>query len=290
MLHGPVVVGTDLSAPSEEALRQGQRLAGDLGSPLVVCHVLPEFLRVSMLFPQWRGIDPKVQRSMTAKAEAAVRRQAEMVLHEKGAAVTVVLDSGTPHAGLLDQAQAAGAGVIVTGPGDVATEVIRHASVPVLVARTSPQGPVVGATDFSDASAPAVETAAFEARRRKSSLQLVHVLDVGPFMVGDAPAAAAPYLEDGSSLALEGLDELAALAQSRLDAAVRESGVDGKATVLSGHAADAIARFAETAGAELIVVGTHGRTGIARLTLGSTASAVVDRAPCSVLVVRAATS
>lgn len=287
MLHGPVVVGTDLSALSEEALRQAQRLASDLDSTLVVCHVLPEFLRVSMLFPQWRGIDPKVQRSMAAKAEAAVRRQIEIVLQDAGAAATIVLDSGTPHAGLLDQAQAAGAGVIVTGPGDVALEVIRHATVPVLVARPSPRGPVVGATDFSDASAPVLEAAAFEARRRTSSLQLVHVLDVGPFMMGDAPAAAQPYLDGASAIALEGVDELVPLAQSRLNAYVRESGIEGKATVLSGHAAGSIARFAETEGAELVVVGTHGRTGIARLTLGSTASAVVDSAPCSVLVVRA---
>ena len=288
MLHGPVLVGTDLSAGAEEALRQAQRLAADLGTALLVCHVLPEFLRVGMLFPQWRGIDPALQRSMTTKAEHAVRRQLEAVLAGEGAAARIVLDSGTPHAGLLEQAQAAGAGVVVTGTGEVASEVVRHASVPVLVARRSPHGVVMAATDFSDASVAAVETGAFEARRRKSSFHLVHVLDVSPFVLGHAPAPARPYLDGASAIALEGLDELSALAQSRLDDYLKSSRLQGTATVSSGHPADAIARLAETAGAELVVVGTHGRSGLARLTLGSTASAVIDAAPCSVLVVRQA--
>ena len=47
-------------------------------------------------------------------------------------------------------------------------------------------------------------------------------------------------------------------------------------------------QFAETIGAELMVVGTHGRSGFKRLTLGGTAASVVERAPCSVLVVRLA--
>jgi len=46
--------------------------------------------------------------------------------------------------------------------------------------------------------------------------------------------------------------------------------------------------YAESVGAELVVVGTHGRSGFARLTLGSTASGVIDSSPCSVLVVRVA--
>jgi nucleotide-binding universal stress UspA family protein len=47
MLRGPVFVGTDLSPAAGEALRQSARLAADLGGPLIVCHVLPELLRVS---------------------------------------------------------------------------------------------------------------------------------------------------------------------------------------------------------------------------------------------------
>jgi nucleotide-binding universal stress UspA family protein len=247
---------------------------------------MPELLRVAMLFPQWRGVQPAARDAMARQAEDAVRRHLETVLPDSASAARIVLDSGTPHAGLLAQADAVGAGTIVVAPGDTAGQVIRHASVPVLVARPSPAGPVVGATDFSEPCRPALAAAAAEARRRGSPLHLVHVVDVGPYMLGNPPAAARPYLQGASTLALEGLDELTALAGDRLNRSLSELGAaDGDATVLSGRAADTIVRFAETIHAGLVVVGTHGRSGLARMTLGSTASAVIDRAPCSVLVV-----
>ncbi|HTM46959.1 MAG TPA: universal stress protein [Polyangiaceae bacterium] len=53
-----------------------------------------------------------------------------------------------------------------------------------------------------------------------------------------------------------------------------------------GNPAEQIVRLAQTVDAELVVVGTHGRTGFARLVLGSVAEAVVRNAPCAVLVIR----
>lgn len=291
MLRGPVFVGTDLSAAAGEALRQSAGLAADLGGRLIVCHVLPELLRVNMLFPQWRGIDSAREQSIRSKAEEAVRRHAEEILGAPGRDVAIVLEAGTPHVGLLAAADAARAGVIITGPGRVAGEVARHASVAVLVARPSPShGPVIGATDFSDPSLPALNAAAAEARRRRSPLHLIHAVDVGMHMTGGARAGALPYLEGASAIALEGLDELRAAADRRLRESLQQYAVEGQAAVVSGRAAEGIVAWAETAGAQLVVVGTHGRSGMARLALGSTASAVIDRAPCSVLVVRLALS
>jgi universal stress protein A len=166
--------------------------------------------------------------------------------------------------------------------------VVQHASVPVLVARPSSGEGVVGATDFSDPSLPGLEVAAGEARRRHARLHLVHALDVDMFSTGQAPAAALPYLEGTSAISMDGLDHLRDIAQQRLSDMLTRTGVPGDATVVSGHAAEAIVRAAETVGAQLVVVGTHGRSGLARVTLGSTAEAVIDRAPCSVLVVRLA--
>ena len=62
MLHSPVLVGTNLTPGAEGALRQAAELARDLGGRLIVCHVMPELLRIGMLFPQWRGVDPRVGR------------------------------------------------------------------------------------------------------------------------------------------------------------------------------------------------------------------------------------
>lgn len=285
-LRGPVLVGTDLSPLADEALRQGARIAADLGGQLLVCHVVPELIPDGSVFGEFRRANLNVGDSVLAKAREAVQQQATAVLSADTPAVEVILESGTPHVGLLRQAEATGAGVVVTGPGAVALDVARHATGAVLIARRSPQGPVVAATDFSDVSRPAVDTAAAEARRRRSALHLLHAFDVGLFALGRASAAAMPYLLSSSPIALEGLDNLRAVAKHRLDERLAETGLSGTTAVVAGSATDVIVEYAESINAELIVVGTHGRSGLARLTLGSTAASVIESGPCSVLVVR----
>jgi len=285
-LRGPVLVGTDLTPGAEEAIRQAAQLARGLGAPLIACHILPEILRVGMLFPQWRSVGRDLEQAMLGKARGAVTRELESVLRGDATDAQIVLDSGTAHVGLLAQAEATGAGVIVTGPGEVARQVVRHAAVPVLVARASPRGAVVAATDFSDPSLPVLHTAALEAKRRQSPLHLIHALDMGLFAPGAAPAGAAAYLVESSSVALEDLTALRSAAEVRLRDTLQELAVEGQSSVVSGHAAGAIVSYAESVGAELVVVGTHGLSGFARMTLGSTAAGVLDSSPCSVLIVR----
>lgn len=287
-LHGPVLVGSDLTSGADEAVRQACALARDIDSTLVVCHVLPELLRVRMLFPQWGGIDPAFEEAIRNKAREALDRQVAAVIGDAKADVELVFDSGTPHAGLLAQADQGSAGVIVLGPGKVADFVVRHAAVPVLVARPSPRGVVIGATDFSDPSLPALDAAASEARRRGAALHLLHAVDVGAYMVASTAIAGMTYLGGVPTAALAVLDDLQAAAELRLQESLRQFNVRGKALALTGPAADVIAKAAQESRAELVVVGTHGRTGLARLTLGSTAEAVLHSAPCSVLVVRLA--
>lgn len=284
-LRGPVLVGTDLSPAADEALRQGARLASELASTLFVCHVVPELIADGSVFTEFRRANLNVEESLVAKARAAVEQQVNTVLSADTTAVEVILESGTPHVGLLTQADKTGAGVVVAAPGTVALDVVRHASAAVLIARRSPQGPVIGATDFSDPSLPALRTAAAEARRRGSVLHLLHAFDSGLFTLG-APAAAMPYLAGSSPIALEGLDNLRVLAKQRLEQNLREADLPGDTAVIAGFAKDVIVRYAESVNAELIVVGTHGRSGLARLTLGSTAASVIESAPCAVLVVR----
>jgi len=284
-LRGPVLVGTNLTRGAEGAIRQGATLALDLGGPLIVCHVMPELLRIGMLFPQWRGIDPGLVDSMTIKARDAVGRELNSVLGDQPVSTEIVLDSGTPHTGVLAQAARAGAGVIVIGPGEVAAQIARHAPVPVLVARPSPDGCVVGATDFSDPSLQTLRLAAAEARRREVPLHLVYALDLGLHSPGTPPAAQ-PYLEGLAGLALDGFDELQTAAEQRLAALLREFDIEGHTAVVSGHADSAIVGYAERVGAGLVVVGRHGGSGFAQLTLGGTATRLIESAPCSVLVSR----
>ena len=285
MLHSPVLVGTNLTPGAEGALRQAAGLARDLGGRLIVCHVMPELLRIGMLFPQWRGVDPRLVEAMTTKARDAVSRELESILGDQPLSIEIVLDSGTPHVGVLAQAADVGAGVIVIGPGHVAAQIARHASVPVLVARPSSDGCVVGATDFSDPSLQTLPVAAAEARRRRVPLHLVYVLDLGLHSFHGGPVAQ-PYLEGLAGVALDGVDELQAAAEQRLKDLLREFGVEGQTAVLSGRAESAIVGYAERVDAGLVVVGRHGGSGFAQLTLGSTATSVIDSAPCSVLINR----
>lgn len=285
-LRGPVLVGTDLSLAADEAISQGARLAAELASTLFVSHVVPELIPDGSVFAEFRRANIDVEDSVVAKARAAVEQQVNTVLGAKTTSVQVILDFGTPHAGLLTQAEQTGAGVVVVAPGSVALDVVRHASTAVLIARRSPRGPVVGATDFSDPSLPALHAAAAEARRRDSALHLLHAFDSGLFTLGHAPFAAMPYLAGTSAVALEALDNLRTLAKQRLEKTLREVDVPGDTAVRVGFAKDVIVQYAESIDAELIVLGTHGRSGLARLTLGNTAASVIESAPCAVLVVR----
>jgi nucleotide-binding universal stress UspA family protein len=285
MLCGPVLVGTNLTPGAEDALRQGATLARDLGTSLIVCHVMPELLPIGILFPQGSGADAGLADSMTTRARDAVSRELESILGDRPLSTEIVLDSGTPHTGVLAQAASAGAGMIVIGPGEVAAQIARHAPVPVLVARPSPAGCVVGATDFSDPSLQTLRVAAAEAGRRQVPLHLIYALDLGLRFPGRPPVAQ-PYLEGLAGIALDGVDELQAAAAQRLVDLLGEFQVEGQTAVVSGHANSAIVGYAERVGAGLLVVGRHGGSGFAQLTLGSTATKLIESAPCSVLVSR----
>jgi nucleotide-binding universal stress UspA family protein len=78
-------------------------------------------------------------------------------------------------------------------------------------------------------------------------------------------------------------------ARHTLDRILREQvpkGVEAEATVVTGNAVDGIIRFAREQNADLLVMCTHGRTGLSHVLMGSTAEAVVRQAPCPVLTLR----
>ena len=130
--------------------------------------------------------------------------------------------------------------------------------------------------DFSDPSRLALEEAARLARREGASLTVLHVPEA-PRPALEIPYAPPPVWQDEG--APPDLEAWRAEAES-----LRGGTVDS--VLLGQPVAPAIAGFARATGVDLIVVGSHGRTGLARLVVGSVAEAVVRTAPCSVLVVR----
>src|SRR5687768_10238922 len=145
-LTGPVLVATDLTPASDEALRQADALARALGGPLHVCHVIPDLLTVRMLFPQVQRRDDAVVRELEHYAGDLVRASIAKLTGRALGELRVGIESGSPHSGILRRAETVGAGVVVVGPGTIAERVVRHAHCPVLVARVSPRGAVLAAT------------------------------------------------------------------------------------------------------------------------------------------------
>jgi len=137
-------------------------------------------------------------------------------------------------------------------------------------------------TDFSRASGGAFAKAVELAKDSRAELLLVHVFTLPLPIVGeDAYIPPNFYQQIESSTrtwAKKRLDQLGAKAE--------QAGVRARVLVLEGTPHDRITRAARSNRADLIVIGTHGRTGLARLFLGSVAARVLSTATCPVMTVR----
>jgi nucleotide-binding universal stress UspA family protein len=143
---------------------------------------------------------------------------------------------------------------------------------------------VVHPSDFSGASRPAFAQAIETAKERRAELLLVHVLSsIIPMAASNGYMS--PRLYDDIVKASR------AQAQKQLDtlvAAAKKARVRARGVLLEGVAWEQLVRLARGSKADLIVMGTRGRTGLARLFLGSVAERVIGNPPCPVLTVRAA--
>jgi nucleotide-binding universal stress UspA family protein len=141
---------------------------------------------------------------------------------------------------------------------------------------------VVVATDLSESSHSALETAAFFAREHGATLELLHVFDPSPYVPLALPAS-------GSALMSQASKEMREAIEKGLEEQAQKAfpGIDAKIVCLRREdAGEAIAEHAKSAGADLVIVGSHGRTGLKRVLLGSVAERVVRLSVCPVLVVR----
>jgi nucleotide-binding universal stress UspA family protein len=132
--------------------------------------------------------------------------------------------------------------------------------------------------DFSEAVPALVHYAMEIVRGRGARVRLFHV--VGPPLPAVDPATG-PAPDPG---AFAELRESARVQLEGIAGGIKGLTVDTRVVV--GFAAQEIVREAGEWGADVVVIGTHGRTGLRRVVLGSVAEAVVRRAPCPVLAVR----
>jgi len=142
---------------------------------------------------------------------------------------------------------------------------------------------ILFATDFSKASERAFEQAVEMAGDNGAELLIAHAYQPPAVAPTDAYLSAALYEQLDAKL-----QEAAAQQLERFVRSTRERGVASKALLLTGPAHEAISEAVKKQRVDLIIMGTHGRTGPARFFLGSVAARVVSEAPCPVLTVRAA--
>ncbi len=141
---------------------------------------------------------------------------------------------------------------------------------------------ILVATDLSPAARSALEAGADLARRSGARVTILNVIDFSG--LGDSRVLRETLLQLQR--------ELRADATPRLDALCKElfKDIPVEIEIVEGMGASvAIAQHARDHGVDLIVVASHGRTGLKRVVLGSVAERVVRSAPCDVLVVRSRT-
>ena len=140
---------------------------------------------------------------------------------------------------------------------------------------------ILFASDFSKASGKAFATAMTMAKANQATLTILHV--IVPFV----PIVAEQYI---NTVTWEQIDRQARRWSQRqlvkLVDRAKKAGIRAVGLLLEGDPAQQIVRAARSKRADLLVVGTHGRTGLSKLFVGSVAARVVATASCPVATVR----
>lgn len=293
--QGPILVATDFSDAAEDAVREAAVRAKRRNVKLVALHVMPS---AALLHPALPELSKEaVEAELGAQREARVRlaRTIRDLTNLPAEQVESAVDFDEPYAGILRKAETIGAQLVVLGNrghsglirlllGSVAERVVRSAHCPVLVVRThQPTGEMLIATDLSDPGMTAVARGANEAKKLGLHATVIHCVDIpGTLLASLSSLGPVPPVPDA-----ETLEELQATASELLKAQLVRLGFEADITVCVSERADSeILRIAEERDVQLIVVGSHGRTGLSRLALGSTSESIVRHAHCNVLAVR----
>jgi nucleotide-binding universal stress UspA family protein len=269
-VFGLILAGTDGSKRAEEAVGRAAQLASVSGAALDVAYV------IDTRRPHDAELEPK--------AEAALQR-AEAIASKEGVAATTKVVAGDPAEALVEEAADHTADLICVGPdagllgrtvhaGRVAAHVLRHAPCSVMVGReggpTFP-GSILCGVDGSESS---VETAGLAARIAVPAGAELRLQHVTPVFAGDEREWT---LDDDEPDPIE-IESAAQSARAAGARPIRERAL--------GRPEYAIVATAERDRVDLVVVGSRGLSGVARVLLGSVSEYVAIHAHCSVLVAR----
>jgi len=277
-----ILVAVDSSESGTNALYQAFKLANDEKCWITVTSVVPPYEGEIELV----GVSDI--RAVLRKPCDEALAEVEKIAKTERMLVKTVCEEGEVHERIVDLADAENCDVIVMGRrglrriaraliGSVTARVIGHTQRDVLVV---PLGTVVGwkkivfATDGSKYSAQAAERAISFAKSYGGELRVISVVDVPTEFYAEAPQA---------------VDDLVRKAKGYVADVKKQAEAEGvKAETFVGEAEadEAITNLAKEQKADMIIIGSHGRTGLRRLLMGSVAEKVIGYAPCPVLVVK----
>lgn len=292
-----ILAPTDFSSAAEVACGLAARLAMRAEAGLVVFHALSGVEMAQKMGPKLErtqvsvlnDVRERLQEWFEAVVPAELRRFLEVEFNVKVGEPTPAIAGAVKRSGidLIVMATEGRSGLAHLLMGSVASAVLRTVSVPVLALRAwqadrplATVRRVLWATDLSATSEGAWPYALKLADLFAAELVLLHV--VRPVELAGVADSPVPPPAHWLERYLEPLERELERRQQEVEAL----GLRARRKVLMGVPAEVIVEEAATEQADLIVMGTHGRTGLAHVLVGSVAQAVVRKAPCPVLAVR----
>jgi nucleotide-binding universal stress UspA family protein len=276
-----LLVATDLSPRSDRALARAARLARQHGAELHVCHIVDDALPAHLADAQ------------KVAAESILNERIQAYTGDAIASASTAVVTGKPFAAILQEAIEWSAELIVLGAhrggaeamfrGSTAERVIREGHHPVLVVRRDAEADyrraVIG-VDFSLHSLWAARTGFRLAPQAEFHLVHSYVAPTSTFFTDYVRAQARElHVSELNRTIEEELSAFLARLGDRLP--------PHKRLVITGSASEVLLHLAGQLSADLLVAGTHGRTGVAHALLGSVAEDLLLQAHCDVLVAKA---
>lgn len=273
-----ILVAYDFSDPSKEALKRAITLAQSFDAKLSIVHVNDHQLATIYGMPIGKEAEQKLQ----SKIEEDIKE-----INSSAKIHSIDVFTGYPYFFIIAKAQTLPADLVIVGShgrtgfrrillGSVAEKVARLSPVPVLINRnhvTKNEKKILIPIDHSQASEEAISYAQLYASHANSKIQLVHVVEISSF---------------ASELHYAGiLNENTQKQEERMEQLSKKYGVGLPPLVLQGSVSATIAEACENdPNIELIIMSTHGHSGIKHFLMGSRAESIVRHAPCSVLTIR----
>ncbi|MBI5409758.1 MAG: universal stress protein [Nitrospirae bacterium] len=278
-----ILAAVDGSDSSKNAFRQACKIVHDDKSWITVLTTIPVYQDQFDVLSTREKIGKKLQEE-GEKILAGIRE----IANEEDVYIRTKIEEGTPFQTIVDAADEGGYDLIVMGRhgmkrlektlvGSVTARVIGHSQSDVLVV---PHDSAIGwkeillPTDGSKYCRAAAEKAIDLAKSYGGQLRIVSIVDVTDEFQTEAPGAVEKLVKEAKGF-VEGVKRNA-----------EAEGVKAEALVKEGETYKIITDTARQYNSNVIVMGSHGRTGIKRLLMGSVAEKVIGYAPCPVLVVK----